>query len=54
MAALTYQQWNRPTDEPDAADWNAAEEVQGVQRQYSVWDENAEGKEAAVGENIYA
>lgn len=54
MVASTHQQWDRPTDEPDAADWNPTEEVQGIQRQYSVRDEDAEGEEAAVREDIHA
>lgn len=54
MAASTHQQWDWPTDEPDAADWNTTEEVQSIQRQYFVRDEDAEGEEAAIREDVYA
>lgn len=50
----THQQRDRPADEPDAADRDPAEEVQGVSGQHPVGDEDAEGEEATVRENLHA
>ena len=53
-SSRTYQQRDRPADEPDAADRDPAEEVQGVPGQHPVGDEDAQGEEAAVREDLHA